>query len=72
MVLREKRNKIMAKLTWRIWLLIIILLLSILSISPSFKSGVVIKSVEKNSTAPSQGLQAGEIIKTINNFISSK
>lgn len=56
----------MAKITWKIWLLIIILLLSILSISPSFKSGVVIKSIEKNSTASSQGLQIGEIIKAVN------
>ena len=58
----------MAKLTWRIWLLIIVLLLSLLSIAPwgYFESGVVIKSVEQNSTASSQGLQAGEIIKSVN------
>ena len=55
----------MARLTWRIWLLLIILLLSILAIKPSFEKGVVIKSVEKNSTAFEIGLRQGQIIKAI-------
>lgn len=54
------------KLTFRIWLLIILLLLSVLAIKPSFESGVVVKSVEKNSSLFDEGLRAGEIIKAIN------
>jgi preprotein translocase subunit SecD len=54
------------KLTWRMWLLIILLLLSILAIKPSFDSGVVVKSIEKDSSSFSAGLRAGEIIKSIN------
>lgn len=54
------------KLGWRIWLLIIVLVLSILSIRPSFESGVVIKSVDRNSQAFEEGLRQGEIIKEIN------
>jgi len=54
------------KLTWRIWLLIAVIILSLLAIQPSFKEGVVIKSVEKNSTEISAGLKAGYIITSIN------
>jgi len=56
----------MAKIGFKIWLLFILIGLSILSISPSFESGVVIKTVEHNSTAYNQGIQPGEIIKNIN------
>jgi preprotein translocase subunit SecD len=56
----------MAKMTWRIWLLIIALLLSLLAIKPSFESGVSVKSVEKNSTLFNDGLRAGEVITSIN------
>jgi preprotein translocase subunit SecD len=56
----------MAKMTFRIWILVIVLLLSLLAISPSFTDGVLIKSVEKNSTAYDSGLRAGMIIKSIN------
>jgi len=56
------------KLTWRIWLLIILLLLSILAIKPSFQTGVIVKSVEKNSTFFEDGLKSGEIIKKINDM----
>ncbi len=56
----------MKKIGWKIWLLLIILGLSILAISPSFKTGVLIKSVEPNSTAFEQGMRQGEIIKSIN------
>lgn len=55
----------MAKITWRIWVLIIALMLSILVIKPSFESGVMIKSVEKNSTAFESGLRQGQIIKFV-------
>ena len=54
------------KLTWRMWLLIVLLLLSILAIKPSFDSGVVVKSVEKDSSSFVAGLRTGEIIKSIN------
>ena len=54
------------KLTWRIWLLIIVLLLSLLAIRPSFDSGALVKSVQINSEIYTQGLRSGEIIKDIN------
>ena len=59
----------MVKITFRIWVLIIVLLLALLAISPwkSLESGVIIKSVEKNSTAFESGLRQGMIIKAINN-----
>lgn len=67
------------KLTWKIWLLIIALVLSLLSIFVSssgmnlFQKGVLITSVEPNSTSFEQGLRIGQIIesidgKTINNL----
>jgi preprotein translocase subunit SecD len=64
------------KLTWKIWLLIIILiwsLISIFGIPPKFlEHGILITSVEQNSTAFEQGLRQGQIItgiegKTVNN-----
>jgi preprotein translocase subunit SecD len=57
-------GKIM-KFTWRIWFLIIVLIISIISIRPSFEKGVLIKSVEQNSTAFESGLRQGQIIKQI-------
>ena len=57
------------KLTWRIWVLIIILLFSLISIfglPPTFlQRGVLITSVESNSTAFEQGLRQGQIITHI-------
>lgn len=56
------------KLTWKIWLLIIFLVLSVLSIfnfSAFFEHGVVISSVSPNSTAFDQGLKQGQIISSI-------
>jgi len=57
------------KLTWKIWLLIIVLvlsLLSIFSIPPKFlEKGVLITSVEINSTAFQQGLRQGQVITNI-------
>ena len=54
------------KLSWRIWLLVLVLLGSALIISPTFETGVVIKSIEKNSTAFDQGLKPNMIIQSIN------
>ncbi len=54
------------KLGWRIWLLIVVLLLSLLAIKPTFETGAVVKSVDKNSEFFTQGLRAGEIVKTVN------
>lgn len=54
------------RLTWRIWLLIIALILSVMAISPTFKSGVMVKSVEKDSIEFAQGLRSGEIITEVN------
>ncbi len=65
MVLHKEENR-MIKLTWKIWLLIIVLIFAALAISPNFEKGVVIKSVEQNSTAYEQGLRGGMIIKSIN------
>ena len=61
------------KLSWKIWMLIIFLILSAIMIAPSLQKGVVIKSVDKNSTAYEQGLRTGMIItaingETVNNF----
>ncbi|MEK6878751.1 MAG: hypothetical protein AABY22_04050 [Nanoarchaeota archaeon] len=57
------------KFTWRIWILIIFILLSILAISPNLLSkGVVIKSVEANSTAFIEGLRTDQTILGINDI----
>lgn len=58
----------MAKITWRIWMLIIVLLFSLLAIAPwkSLESGVLIKSVDQNSTSFESGLRQGQKIITIN------
>ena len=46
----------MSKLNWKVWVLIIAVLASLLAIFPlSFAKGVEIVSVEKNSTAFEQG-----------------
>lgn len=61
------------KLGWRIWLLIVMLMLSLVAIGPSFKSGVVVNSVGKNSSALQEGISAGDIIKSVNGqIVSSK
>ena len=52
---------------WRVWILIIVLLLAVIAINPSpFNSGVVIKHIDSNSTEKTSGLSQGEIIKSIN------
>jgi len=61
----------MAKLSWRIWLLLIAVALSLLSIfsfPPTFtESGVIINSIKQNSTAFEAGLRQGDIIQSIDN-----
>src|SRR3970040_1860779 len=55
------------KLGVRVWILIVVLFLALLAIAPwkAFSEGVLIKSVEVNSTAFDQGLRQGQIIKAI-------
>jgi len=57
------------KLGLRIWILIVVLFLALLSIAPwkFFDNGVLIKSVEVNSSAFEQGLRQGQIINSIDN-----
>ena len=59
----------MAKLTFKIWILIIVLILSLISIfglPPSFlEKGILITGVEQNSSAFEQGLRQGQIITAI-------
>ncbi len=73
----EEQGSKMAKLTWKIWLLMIALILSLLSIfsfPPTFmEKGLLIRSVEQNSTAYESGLRQGQKIivvdsKTINSI----
>jgi len=58
--------KIKLNFTWRIWIWIIVIILSLLAISgfpPKFsQTGVLITSVESNSTAFNEGLREGQII----------
>lgn len=56
------------KLTWKIWILVIVLALSLVSIfiTPNFlQKGVLITSVDTNSTAFEQGIRQGQIITEI-------
>ena len=56
----------MVKLNWKIWLLILCIIGSLLAIIPlDFTNGVEIASVASNSTAFEQGLKPGEIITAI-------
>ena len=54
------------KLTFRIWVLLIVLGLSVLAISPSLDTGVVVESVERNSSIFEAGLREGAVIKAVN------
>jgi len=54
------------KIGLRIWILIIAIAAALLAIGPTFQSGVMITSVGQNSMASEQGLQQGQIIKSIN------
>jgi preprotein translocase subunit SecD len=63
------KEKMKLNFTWKIWLLISLLLLSLLSVfglPPTFlQKGVLITSVEINSTTFNQGLREGQIITAI-------
>jgi preprotein translocase subunit SecD len=54
--------------SYKLWILGIVLILSIISIAPwsAFESGVMTQSVEKNSTEFEKGLRPGMIIQEIN------
>lgn len=58
----------MARLHWKVWVLIIALICSFIFIAPwqYFEKGVVITGIEKNSTEFNSGLRAGQIITSIN------
>jgi preprotein translocase subunit SecD len=56
------------KFTWKIWLWIVIVAFALISIfiTPHFlENGVIIQSVEQNSTAFEQGLRQGQLITMI-------
>jgi preprotein translocase subunit SecD len=49
--------------SWRVWFLIVFVLLSILAINPKYStSGVLISSIDKNSSADINSVNAGEVI----------
>jgi len=56
------------KITLKIWVLIFFLVISAVAIAPwkAFDSGVLVKSVNDNSSASFEGLAKGEVIKEIN------
>ena len=60
----------MAKLTFRIWVLIIVVLLSLISIFSippiALEKGILVGSVKENSTIFQDGLREGMVIKSIN------
>ncbi|MEK6919125.1 MAG: hypothetical protein AABW73_03720 [Nanoarchaeota archaeon] len=56
----------MFKISLRVWILIIFLLVALVAVHPSLTPGVVIKSVEKNSSAYTSGLRSGMIINSLN------
>ena len=54
-------------MNWKIWLLIICVLASVLAIFPlTFIKGVEIASIEQNSTEFEQGLRTGQVITHLN------
>ena len=56
----------MAKISWKIWVLIFAVMASLLAIIPlDFSKGLEISSVEQNSTSFEQGLRTGQIITHI-------
>ena len=60
------------KIAWRIWMLITFVLLSLIAIFSLppliLEKGVIVRSVEQNSTISEQGLAQGMIITQINNI----
>jgi preprotein translocase subunit SecD len=63
-----KKEKMKLKFTWKIWLWLVFLVLALVSIfiTPHFlQTGLLIQSVEQNSTAFDQGLRQGQVITKI-------
>ncbi|MBS3072614.1 hypothetical protein J4477_02170 [Candidatus Pacearchaeota archaeon] len=60
------------KMSWKLWLLVIALLLSIISIfgmPPAIlEKGVIVRSIDDSSTAYQSGLRQGDIIISLNNI----
>ncbi len=56
----------MVKLTLRIYILIIVLILALLMISPKFTTSIIVKEVKTNSTSYNQGIRAGMVIQEFN------
>ncbi len=54
------------KISFRVWVLIIFVLFSIIAIRPTFEKGAIVTSIEQDSKLLGQGLGTGEIIKSIN------
>ena len=54
------------KIPFKVWILIVLLIFAVIAIRPSFESGVLVKSVDRDSAAFEQGLRQGQIIKAIN------
>jgi preprotein translocase subunit SecD len=54
------------KIGFRLWVLIIVLLLSLLAIKPNFESGVVVTSVDRESQLFEQGLRQGATLTQVN------
>ncbi len=59
----------MVKLTWRIWLVIILVIIfALVIINPaSFTKGLLVKDVDVNSSSSLAGIKKGEILQVINN-----
>ncbi|MFH0831773.1 MAG: MMPL family transporter [archaeon] len=56
----------MVKITFRIWIYILFMIIALIAIHPTFTTGVVIKSIEQNSSLAAAGISTGEIIRAIN------
>ena len=70
----HSKEKMKLKLTWKIWLWVIVVCLSLISIfiTPTFlQKGVLITSVEVNSTAFEQGLRTGQVITEVDGQVIS-
>jgi len=69
MVCNKKKKMKLPKFTWKIWILIIILVLSLISVFGvppiALKKGVLITSVESNSTAFEAGFREGMIVTAV-------
>ncbi len=66
MVCYQEGIEIMGKIGLRTWILLVCLVLALLAISPSFGTGAIIKSIDRNSSAYEEGLRTGMVIKEIN------